>query len=103
MPHFMDDSKIYDYDFFEDTESIIKSFEEKGILEDATCNGNFSPWYYLTLLVSHIYFLVDYILRLISQKHIGKFFGESESIVEIITNIPILICFLFLNSEDFGL
>ena len=67
LPLFIDDSKIFELDFFGNTtDSIIKILKDEGILSESTCNGNFSSWYYLTLLISHVYFLVDYILRLIS-------------------------------------
>jgi len=74
MPQFQDDSEVFDQDFLHPTKEgrttydIVRTLQEEGIFNQSqsTCNGNFSSWYYLTLLISHIYFLVDYILRLIS-------------------------------------
>ena len=74
MPQFQDDSEVFDQNWLRPTKEgrttfdIVGTLQKKGIFNQSqsTCNGNFSSWYYLTLLISHIYFLVDYILRLIS-------------------------------------
>ena len=94
---------MYKFDFFKDTDTIMKSMEDMGVVYQSTCNGDFNGWYYKILMIAHIYFILDYLLRLASQKHIGKFFMETDSIVEIITTVPILLCFTFMTSEDYGL
>jgi len=59
--------------------------------EQEECNGEAEGWYYTLVIVTHVYFLLEFILRVLIQKYQVKFLTSNESFVEIFTTVPLLI------------
>lgn len=57
-------------------------------------------WYYVLLVVVHVYFLLEYILRLMSQKYVLKYLRSLESILELVTTVPFLISYVVLGDKS---
>ena len=72
----------------------VPAWDENNSLrkEGDDCNGEHGGWYYAALLIIHIYFLLDYILRLLTQKYMWNYFKSGESILDLVTMVPFLIC-----------
>ena len=93
--------RTYDMCLF-DTEPVWKFYEEPEKY-NAECKGEFSRMYYIILLVSHSFFVIEFILRTIVQKYQLKFIMTFESFFEIFTTIPFFICWISFgtNSNSF--
>lgn len=61
----------------------------------------FEHWYPTLLLMTHIYFLIEHVLRLYTAKNFLKFFLSQENFMELITNIPYIIVSLAVSSGNF--
>ena len=55
-----------------------------------TENKNIGNFYLLFLKASHVFFLIDYLLRLITAKQIKNFLISMDSFLEILTLVPFL-------------
>ena len=53
-------------------------------------NVNLGNFYLLFLKASHVFFLIDYLLRLITAKQIKNFLISVDSFLEILTIVPFL-------------
>jgi hypothetical protein len=69
-------------------------------LEDQSqdCKGEMHSYYYGFLLFSHIYFLLEFMLRVSVQKYQYKFLMTLDSFLEILTTVPFLICISFFGT-----
>lgn len=54
--------------------------------------SNYAQPYQQFLFVVHIYFALDYIIRVLRRKNYVKFLRSGDSIYEILTTVPFLIC-----------
>ena len=63
------------------------------------CLGEAHDWYYIFLLVTHLFFMIEFILRTITQKYQVKFLLTVDSFLEIFTTIPFIICYVALGTE----
>lgn len=62
----------------------------------------FTHWYPSFLFVAHVYFLIEYLLRLYTAKNISKYLTSLENLVEVTTIFPYLIVSLSVrNPIDF--
>lgn len=66
------------------------------------CNGEFHVYYYSLLLLSHTYFLTEFLLRCLSSKEMSLFLGEPDSMIEIFTNVPFFALWSILGKEDYN-
>lgn len=66
------------------------------------CSGKHHLWYYLSLLVWHIYYLVEFIVRIAAQKYKIKYLYSTEAFVEIATSIPFLVTYFVYGTESVG-
>jgi voltage-gated potassium channel len=48
----------------------------------------FEHWYPILLLITHIYFLIEHILRLYTAQNFSKYLFSLENIVEVVTILP---------------
>ena len=55
-----------------------------------TENKNIGNFYLLFLKASHVFFLIDYLLRLMTAKQIKNFLISMDSFLEILTLVPFL-------------
>ena len=62
------------------------------------CSGVHQTWYYIVLFVVHVYFMLEYILRLMTQKYIFKHMKSLESMIDLTTTLPFLICYVTLGT-----
>ena len=63
-------------------------FDEEPIWKidpDEVCKGEHKTWYYIFLIFVHVYWFLDYMIRVITQKYVWKYLKSFESILEIIT------------------
>jgi len=60
----------------------------------ANQQGEAETWYTVLLLITHSYFLGDYIFRAIVTKYYFKFLLTFDSVVEIFTTVPLLLLYL---------
>lgn len=66
-------------------------FDDDREYVEVECKGEGHTWYYSLLLVSHIYFLLEFLLRFSVQKYQMKFLLTPESFIELFTTLPFLI------------
>lgn len=69
-------------------------------LDEISCNGQHQTWYYLYLLLAHIYFLCEFILKASVQPYKRKFLLTFDSLVEIATTVPFLITLVAWGTES---
>jgi len=65
------------------------------------CSGEFHIYYYTLLIMSHTYFLTEFLLRALSAKEIKNFIGELDSMIEIFTNVPFFMLLAIFGKEDY--
>ena len=58
----------------------------------------FKHWYPILLLIVHIYFLIEYLLRLYTSKNFAKFILSLENLVELATILPYIIVSLSVDN-----
>ena len=71
--------------------SITEDEDGNSVYHFTECDGSFERQYLIFIVIVHVYFLLEFILRLIIQKYLLKFLISVESFLEIFTTVPILI------------
>ena len=93
--------RTYNMCFF-DSDPIWQHMYVRGSEElEAECTGAGHFWYYALLIFSHIYFLLEFILRALVQKQEFKFLLSVDSFIEIMTTVPFLIT-LMLGKDSYS-
>lgn len=64
------------------------------------CNGQHQTWYYLYLLLAHIYFFLEFLLKASVQPYKRKFLLTFDSMVEMSTTVPFFITLLCWGPES---
>jgi hypothetical protein len=57
-------------------------------------------WYKLFLLVTHAYFSLDFLIRIISSPKISRFLLSLECFFEILTSFPLCFFYFFFEMES---
>ena len=66
------------------------------------CEGTAEQKYLIFIVVVHVYFLVEYLMRLIIQKYPLKFLISVESFLEIFTTVPLLATLISLGPNAYA-
>ena len=69
--------------------------------EDEECKGELEGIYYISLIIIHIYLLLEYVLRTLMEKYQLKFLQTFESMIEIFTTVPFLFFFFAFGRDSY--
>ena len=83
-----------------DKEPAWKLYLQDGEFYDKECKGEAENWYYIILFIIHWYMLLEFVLRVITQKYIFKFLLCSDSFIELLTTVPFIILYLSVGTKD---
>jgi len=86
--------RTYNMCYFDKNPIWVVSTEESPVEMDE-CSGTGHLWYYSVLITSHVYFLLEFILRASVQKQQFKFLLSVDSFIELMTTVPFLITLSF--------
>lgn len=64
---------------------------------DKECQGELETIYYNFLVSIHIYFLLEFLLRIMVHKYYLKALMTPDSLIELSTTVPFLILYLTIN------
>ena len=65
------------------------------------CTGEFHFYYYTLLMMAHIYFLIEFLMRALASKDISNFLHELDSMIEIFTTVPFFMLWAILGKENY--
>ena len=80
------------------------SFDKEPIWKfdsEEECKGENEGWYYVFLVVVHVYWFLEYMLRLMTQKYMFKYFKSFYSMLEILTIVPFLLLYAMLGKQSY--
>ena len=95
--------KVHSYDEESNTTTYVLPIDHlsEHYFPSGECTGEFHIYYYTLLLMSHIYFLTEFVLRALSAKEFTLFLGELDSMIEIFTNVPFFMLWAIFGKEDY--
>ena len=70
------------------------------VYRSETCSGVHQGWYYILLLIVHVYYLLEYIARLLTQRYVWKYLKSIDSILEIMTIFPFIIAYISVGTKS---
>lgn len=71
------------------------------IIHAEECKGELEGIYYISLIIIHIYLLLEYVLRTLMEKYQLKFLQTFESMIEIFTTVPFLFFFFAFGRDSY--
>jgi len=80
---------------------MTKGDEMEHYFPSAECIGELHVYYYTFLAISHAYFLIEFILRVLVAKAKYNFIVQIDSIIELFTTLPFFLIWFSFGKQDY--